>query len=87
MTALRERPLVAEEGGRGRPAMVRATTAVACVTEAQAFARDVLDAANGLQQLGAAGSRAQIVQEAGRLGQSATAYLAEFRRLAGGIDS
>lgn len=68
--------------GRGRPQMVRATTAVAVIVEAQAFARDVIDDCAGIQTLAATGTRQQIAHQAGRLGHTATTYLKEFRRLA-----
>ena len=72
--------------GRGRPQMVRATTAIAVVMEAQCFARDVMDAAGRMQTLAAVGDRARLVHEAGRLGDKATNYRTEFARLAAEIE-
>lgn len=80
-------PSRAVSGGRGRPQLVHATTAVAVVVEAQCFARDVIDGATRIQTMAATGDRARLVHEAGRLGQRATAYHAEFARLAAEIES
>lgn len=73
--------------GRGRPQLVRATTAVAVVMEAQCFARDVVDACGRIQTMAAMGDRARLVQEAGRLGDKATNYGREFAALAAEIEA
>lgn len=71
----------APTNGRGRPAMVvlRATTALAPLLEAQALAHDAIDSAERIQTAAACGSRQLIAFEAGRLGHRATVALAEFR--------
>lgn len=66
--------------------MVRTTTAVAVVVEAQCFAADVLREAARIQTLAARGQREQVVNEVGRLGAVATSYLSEFRALAKEIE-
>lgn len=76
------------QGGRGNPQTVtmRTNTYLAGLIEGAALAQETIEAASRIQTAAGVGSRQLVVHEAGRLGHRATAALAEFRRLAGGLD-
>jgi hypothetical protein len=71
---------------RPRLITIRRTDALAPVLEAIAFCDEVIGAACRLDMAAVAGSRAAILNEAGRLGHRAQQSRAEFRRLAARID-
>lgn len=65
--------------GHALTVTLRATTALAPLLEAQAFAAETINSAARIQTAAACGSRQLIAHEAGRLGQRATLALDEFR--------
>jgi hypothetical protein len=66
--------------------MARATVLVAAVVEGVALCDEVMAGATRLQTLAATGERAQLSNEAGRLGFRAFTARREFRRLASLVD-
>lgn len=60
--------------------------ALAPCVEGIALCDDAVAIANRIVMAAAAGSRQSVVNEAGRLGNRAIAYRAEFRRMAGWIE-
>jgi hypothetical protein len=65
---------------------LRRTTALEPALEAQSLCADVLSAVDTILNAAAAGPRALIANEAGRLGHRATQYRARFRAMASEID-